>query len=382
LIVYPSSLGFFNRLEKLEKRPDRIRSDKMLIVEGKMNTRAAPREYAAAFKAQGLDLVDGDPAALVQRVQQSPLRDSLLAALDDWLVEEADAALRRRLCQLTAQITGHAWRQDLAALWNDAEGLAEQLEAAPPAEMTVALLVGLCQRIEHLGGDGVVVLEHAKLRHPGDFWVWFDAGVAYRHRGKAYARQAAAAYGGALAIRQDSVAAWNNLGLALKDSNDLAGAIAAGKEAVRLQPQYAPVHYNLGLALHANNDLKGALAAYQEAIRLNPQFAPAHCDLGVALKDSNDLAGAIAAYKEAIRLDPKYALARHNLGVALAASHDLAGALAAYKEAIRLDPKDAAAHHGLGLALQASNDLGGALAAFKEAIRLDPSVSSGWATLH
>src|SRR5207249_4171381 len=114
----------------------------------KRDNAAACPKYAAAFKEQGLDVLAGDEAALVQRVQDSPLRDHQLTALDDWLVEEPDAVTRKRLCQLTAKITGHAWRQELPELWDDAEGLEALLDRVPPQEMPVVLLVGLCRRLE------------------------------------------------------------------------------------------------------------------------------------------------------------------------------------------------------------------------------------------
>jgi serine/threonine-protein kinase len=387
---------------------DRIRSERIMPVEGNLNYAAAAPRYAAAFVEQRLDITGGEETTLVQGLQRSPLRDYLLAALDDWLVIERDPALRSRLCQLTAKITGHAWREELRALWDDADGLVELLDRVPPQQMTVALLIGLCNRIERLGGDGVVLLERARLRHPADFWVWFELGVAYSHRGGEYASQADGALIGALAIRQDSAVVWTslghiihvskdlagaiaaykeairldpnlaqphfNLGNALQDSQDLAGAIAAYKQAIDLDPNFPLAHFNLGDALHARKDLASAIAAFKEGLRLDPKDAKAHNNLGIALHDSKDLAGAIAAYKKAIDLDPKYAKARNNLGLALRGSQDLAGAIAAHKKAIELDPKDAKAHTNLGVALYDSKDLPGAIAAYQEAIHLDPKI--------
>jgi tetratricopeptide (TPR) repeat protein len=358
------------------ERLDRIRQEKSLIVDGKVNRAAAPTAYAAAFKDHGLDMVAGDERALVHAVVNSALGEELVAALDDWFSEEPDAALRSRLCRLTSKVTGHAWREEIPEAWNKQSRFEELLAKVPPEQMTTALLVGLSWRLERLGGDGVGLLERAKLQHPADFWVWFQLGSLYDFRGKEYARQAAGACAGALAIRPDSFVAWYHLGVALEASNDLPGAIAAYRAAIRLDPKEAKAHHNLGVALQASNDLPGAIVSYKEAIRLDPKLAKAHNNLGIALAASNDLPRAIAAYKEAIRLDHKSAEAHNNLGIALAASNDLPGAIAALKEAIRLDHKLAPAHNELGLALKASNDLPGAIAAHKEAIRLDPKLAA------
>ena len=64
-------------------------------------------------------------------------------------------------------------------------------------------------------------------------------------------------------------------------------------------------------------DLPGAIAAYREALRLDPQYALGHNNLANALQDAGDLPGAIAAFREAIRLGPGDAVVYSNLGAAL-----------------------------------------------------------------
>ena len=60
---------------------------------------------------------------------------------------------------------------------------------------------------------------------------------------------------------------------------------------------------NLGLALTDSKDLPGAIAAFKKAVELNPKFALAHNQLGLVLQASKDLPGAIAAFKKAIEHD-------------------------------------------------------------------------------
>ena len=57
-----------------------------------------------------------------------------------------------------------------------------------------------------------------------------------------------------------------------------------------------------------------AEAAFREAIRLNPGFAPAHLNLGLVLNlDANRYTEAEAAFREVIRLNPALARPRNNL---------------------------------------------------------------------
>jgi hypothetical protein len=85
-----------------------------------------------------------------------------------------------------------------------------------------------------------------------------------------------------------------NRGKALLDSGDLPGAIAAYREAIRLQPDLAAAHSNLGGALRDSGDLPGAIEACREAIRRQPDLAVAHCCLGLCLRDRGEYAEALA----------------------------------------------------------------------------------------
>lgn len=55
------------------------------------------------------------------------------------------------------------------------------------------------------------------------------------------------------------------------NKDDVAGAIAAYKEAIRERPDYAPAHYNLALALQKAGDNASAQAQFAEAKRLDPE---------------------------------------------------------------------------------------------------------------
>jgi tetratricopeptide (TPR) repeat protein len=171
--------------------------------------------------------------------------------------------------------------------------------------------------------------------------------------------------------------AHNNLGVALMAVPGRHGdAVAQYREALRLNPDFAPAHNNLGLALvDEPGRLDDAVVQFREAIRLIPGFAQAHCSLGKALAQTpGRQIEAIAELEEAIRLIPDFAEAHDSLGVALAS---LPGrkddAIAQYREALRLKPDFAEAHNNLGIALGDLPGRGGEAAAeFLEALRLRP----------
>ena len=52
-------------------------------------------------------------------------------------------------------------------------------------------------------------------------------------------------------------------------------------------PTNPTAHCKLGIVLWDKKDLAGAEAAYREAIRLDPKYAAAHSNLGTVFRDRN-----------------------------------------------------------------------------------------------
>jgi serine/threonine-protein kinase len=326
-------------LEKL----DRIRSEKMLVVHGRMDVASAPPAYAAAFREHGWDIPHGAEADLVARLAVSPLQPDLLAALDDWLIEEGDVQLQKRLCRITAQVQDQDWRADLPAILDHKEKLAALLARVPAGEMTFALLAGLCRNLERKGGSSVDVLRAAAQRHSVDFWLWFALGNAYGKRGPDFANEAASAYNVCLALRPQSTVVWNNLGNALRENGELDSARAAYQKAIDFDSNgnYALPHFGLGNVLSAQGELDEAIAAYREAIRIDRKFAQPRNNLGLALLRKGEVDKAIVVFNEAIEVDRGFAQPYYGLGVLHLVGGNLNDAATAFKQSYdRLEPKD------------------------------------------
>lgn len=107
----------------------------------------------------------------------------------------------------------------------------------------------------------------------------------------------------------------------------------------------APRHCNLGGVLRQKGDLPGALAAYREALRLDPGDATARAGLkdalaghGFALAEGQAFAEAEAAFRELLALEPRHGAALNNLGKLVQRQGDLAAALALFDRALAVDP--------------------------------------------
>jgi tetratricopeptide (TPR) repeat protein len=163
----------------------------------------------------------------------------------------------------------------------------------------------------------------------------------------------------------------------LADLKKLPEAIAAYKEAIRLQPEDYLTHDNLGIVLLEQGKWSEVEAAFKQAIRCKPGFAPAHFNLGWALKEQGKLPEAVAAYKTAIRCNPNDSRPHFNLGIILQSQGKLAEAGAASREAARLKPDDAAAHCNLGGVLRTQGRFAESLVCYRRGHELGTQ-TPGW----
>jgi tetratricopeptide (TPR) repeat protein len=200
----------------------------------------------------------------------------------------------------------------------------------------------------------------------------FHLGRALDSSGEWYA--AVAAYRDAIRLDANEPTSHLQLGIVLLEgTGDPDAAILEFREAIRLQPDDGPAHYNLGIALKTRGDLDAAIEAYREAIRLAPDDSAAHYNLGNLLLDrKGDADAAIPHFRAAIRIRPDYAFAHNNLGNALDAKGEVDAAIEAYRKAIRLEPHLAEPYNGLGNVLSKAGDSDEAIAMYREAIRLEP----------
>jgi tetratricopeptide (TPR) repeat protein len=359
---------------------DRIDAFRWTPAENKLpdNSAVADR-WQKAFGNFGIIPGSTRTAEAARRVADSRIRNRLLEALDLWLVFAPSQPLADLLREADADEYRDAVRTAVAGRDEQpVRDLVGQLAALEqPSRFAVAL-----------GSVGFVpaegrrpVLEKAAVRRPSDLTVLMGLGYTYPINQPEGATQRTRWFQAAVAASPRNIAAHNSLGIALKAQGDLAGAVAAYREAIRLDPKLATAHYNLGIALAAQRDLPGAVAEFKDSIRLDPTNAPAHNNLAHVLRDLKDPAGAVAACKEAIRLDPTNARTHNILGHALWDLKDPTGAAAAFREAVRLDPKFTQARSNLGTALLDQGDLPGAVAVFKEATRVDPSYAPAHSNL-
>ncbi len=148
-----------------------------------------------------------------------------------------------------------------AALYAQARTQAPKLFDAWHLGGTVALQAGKA-------ADAVALLERACQLQPADAVCRMRLAVAWLGVGRhAEARTALEAL---VKAHPTLVAAWDNLGYARKCGDDLAGGIAAHRQAVALDPRYVSGWHNLGLSLAMQGEPEEALRCQERALALDP----------------------------------------------------------------------------------------------------------------
>jgi eukaryotic-like serine/threonine-protein kinase len=357
----------------LALRLEKIRLDRATVVNGKFDIRKAADEYSKAF--DDLAVLKDDPGAVAARLAPSPIKDQLVAALDDWAwvaFTLREPALAEQLLALARHLAPDpAWGDRLRRLgvWRDREALGKLVAEAPLDGLSPQLrdLVGSL-----LGGNRPLAeswLRRAQAEYPADFWVNFRLSQVIDRTDPV---EAVGFSRVALVIRPGNSAVYTSLGAGLDYQGKRDEAIACYRKAIEIDPRGAVPYSNLGITLHKQGKLDEAISYVRKAIEIDPKFANAHSHLGNALAKHGKRDEAIACYRKAIEIDPKFADPHAFMGGVLQDQGKLDEAVACYHKAIEIDPRHVQSHNGLGLCLKLQGKFEEAIASYRKAIEIDP----------
>jgi tetratricopeptide (TPR) repeat protein len=177
-------------------------------------------------------------------------------------------------------------------------------------------------------------------------------------------------YREALALNPAYAPALHYFGVLQHQRGDHGFAAELMSEALKFDRTDAACWSNRGLVAVALGHPDEAMICYDQALRLQPDFADARNNFGVALQAQGSLDVAIEQYRLALAADPALVDAHLNLGTALGKLGRYDEALACYQTVIALDPQSAEAHFNAGNANDAQGDLVAAIASFERALAL------------
>ena len=164
----------------------------------------------------------------------------------------------------------------------------------------------------------------------------------------------------AVGAAPESPDALNLLGSLHQDVGQTADADRLFREAIRHQPDLAPLHENLAGVLEAEGRFDEALFEFDAAVRLDPQSAGARFGKAAALAALARFTEAQSEGQTAVKLSPNHAAAWELLGNLAARQARWAEASGHFQKALAAQPGLARAELGLGTVLAAQRDLAGA----------------------
>jgi len=179
-----------------------------------------------------------------------------------------------------------------------------------------------------------------------------------------------------------------DLGRALTSGGDLSNALVHLEESARWLPaaggqQYdlgdrkhslpEALHLNLGIVYQRLGNLTNAEHHYREALRLVPDYAEVHYTLGALLLGAERLTEAEQHFAEAVRLSPELASAHNCLGIIRQRQGRRAEARACFLKAVGCDTNNWQAHLNLANICLSEGNRDEAIRELRETLRIRPA---------
>ena len=143
----------------------------------------------------------------------------------------------------------------------------------------------------------------------------------------------------------------------------------AALRALRIDPGLAEVHVALAYGkMIFEWDAVGAEAEFRQAIQLNPDYAPARHLYAWSLGSRGRLDEALVQYDRILAAEPHRLISLTNRGTILYFGRQFEGAIEQLESVLDLDPAFAAAHQWLGRALEAAGRRDESIAAHRRAL--------------
>lgn len=208
-----------------------------------------------------------------------------------------------------------AWEHFRAQRLRLAEQLGRMVIGEQPDNSDAASLLGV---IAFRGGqltDAIEWTERAVAHNPNAAGLYGNLCEMYRLKGQA--DKAVMAGRKAIELEPTYLQGLNNLGIALFESQDFAGAEENYRRAIKCDPKFPEAHNNLANALRALRRQEEALVEYSRAIELRAAYPEALSNLGCTLRELGRLEESEKALRMAIGARPTYVDAFNNLAMTL-----------------------------------------------------------------
>jgi serine/threonine protein kinase/tetratricopeptide (TPR) repeat protein len=269
-----------------------------------VNDPASP--YAKAFEEYGLPLSELTVDEAVRRIAASPIRDALVAALDDWVRNSATESGKRTLAICKQVYTDkEPWlRQYFEARYNfDGPTLARLARAPETADRPPGIVIQLA-KLSDLP-TAIALLRKAQRKHPGDVVLNYYLADRLRQPGSksnqeeifGFCRAALAARPESLLLREEVVACHLH-------SGKYEVAVEFYEELIQLNPDDPKGYTGLGMVHMYKKDYATAVTYMSKALERDPKSEDQYISLWSALRLKGDLDTAITILLKGLDINP------------------------------------------------------------------------------
>jgi protein O-mannosyl-transferase len=164
-------------------------------------------------------------------------------------------------------------------------------------------------------------------------------------------------------------------------NRDWRDELTLARAAVEVEPRAPIAQYNLGLALQESGDQAGARSHWEESARMDRVDGRALVSLGKLAADRNDLGTAEAYFNRSLGMSVGPVEGRLNLGKLYDRLGDTQRARAEWEAVLRSEPLNADANAQLGVLDAAQGNLPSAERRFRMAIQSEPDLAEAWFNL-
>lgn len=124
------------------------------------------------------------------------------------------------------------------------------------------------KQLEHDHKGAIRIYKAILKRQRGDGQAWNNLGLAYRETGDP--DESLSCFRKAVAFAPDMAEAWNNLGVAQDEFNMIENAFKSYRKAIEIRPDYASAHFNLGVSLQKLKLFKKAEHHFNQVLETRP----------------------------------------------------------------------------------------------------------------
>lgn len=214
-------------------------------------------------------------------------------------------------------------------------------------------------RIRYAYGSALLIEKALKEKDPGMKQGYLDKSIAELEKG--------------VSILPNYAEAWNHLGIAYKEKNNIPAAISSFEKA-RSFKNFKEVDFYIssGLAYGLGKQYDKAIADFTTAISIDPYNGEAYNNKGLYFTESEKIDSAMICFDKAISLKKDFYQAYYNKGNAFAKINDFDNAILQYRQSLKINPEYTDAMLNMGNSYAAQKNFAKALEYFKMVEKNDP----------